>query len=186
MAKHRGKLRKPAAEACQALGAFEAAAVMGVHFSTPARMVAKGLIAGRQVPSSGTLKSIGIFDGRSCEENFQDYEQVVAEQGGTGRRPRAGLGLRPDALRHLRAVETPIAFDDAITTAEAAELLSVHQSFIARMIARGEIVGRRVWSQRASSERFLIVSRKSCVANVQKIRKLQASGAKVGRPRKFS
>lgn len=185
MAKTRGKLRKAAAEACQALGAFEAAAVMGVHFATPLRMAQKGMVACRSVPMAGGQKSAPIFDGRSCEENYLDYEQKLAE-GGSGKRPRSYCDLRPEALKRLRAVETPIAFADAITTAEAAEILSVHNSFIARMIARGDIVGRRLWSPRGAEERIYIVSRASCVANAQKVRKEQASGAKVGRPRKFS
>lgn len=186
MQKPRGKLRKPAPEACQALGAFEAAAVMGVHYATPAKMAAKGLIACRTVPLSGGIKSAPIFDGRSCEEDYLDYEDKLAE-GGSGKRPRGYLDLRPEALKRLRAVETPITFADAITTAEAAEILSVHNSFIARMIAAGDIVGRRLWSPRGGAgERIYIVSRASCVSNAQKVRREQAAGGKVGRPRKFS
>lgn len=185
MSKTRGKLRKPAAEACQALGAFEAAAVMGVHYATPAKMAQKGMVACRTVPLSGGIKVAPIFDGRSCEEDYLDYEEKLAD-GGSGKRPRSYLSLRPEALKRLRAVETPITFADAITTAEAAEILSVHNSFIARMIASGEIVGRRLWSPRGSSERIYIVSRASCVANAQKARKEQAAGKKTGRPRNFS
>lgn len=170
----------------QALGAYEAAAVMGVHFSTPARMVEKGLISGRLVPSSGPLKSVGIYDGASCEANFEDYDAQVLEHGGTGRRPRSWLHLRPEALKRLAACPR-IDFADAITTAEAAEILSVHNSFIVRMIAAGEIVGRRLWSKRtAGGPRVYIVSRQSCVENAQKVRRLQATGSKNGRPRKFS
>ena len=132
MGKTRGKLRKPAPEACQALGAFEAAAVLGVHYATPAKMAQKGLIVCRTVPLSGAgIKLAPIFDGRSCEEDYLDYEDKLAE-GGSGKRPRGYLDLRPEALKRLRAVETPITFADAITTAEAAEILSVHTSFIAR------------------------------------------------------
>ena len=180
-----GNMRKPAPEACQALGAFEAAAVMGVHFATPARMAEKGLVACRAVLLTGGRKSAPIFDGRSCEEDYLDYENKLAE-GGTGKRPRLYLHLRPEALKRLRAVETPIAFNDAITTAEAAEILSVHNSFITRMIASGDIVGRRLWSPRGAAERIYLVSRASCVTNAQQIRRLQATGQKTGRPRKFS
>ncbi len=185
MSKTRGKLRKPAPETGQALGAFEAAAVMGVHFATPARMAEKGLIACRAVPLSGGQKQAPIYDGRSCEENYLDYEEKLAE-GGTGRRPRSHLDQRPEALKRLRAVKTPIAFADAITTAEAAGILSVHNSFIVRMIASGAIVGRRLWSPRGSQERIYIVSRQSCVKNAQEMRKIQATGKKSGRPRNFS
>lgn len=185
MQKPRGKLRKPAPEACQALGAFEAAAVMGVHYATPAKMAAKGMIVCRAVPLTGGRKSTPIFDGRSCEQDYLDYEDKLAE-GGTGKRPRSYLHLRPEALKRLRAVESPIAFNDAITTAEASEILSVHNSFIARMIAAGDIVGRRLWSPRGAAERIYIVSRQSCVANAQQARKEQATGRKTGRPRNFS
>ena len=186
MTKPRGKLRKPAPEACQALGAFEAASVLGVHYATPAKMAQKGLIAARFVPLSGVgVKTAPIFDGRSCEEDYLDYEEKM-DSGGTGRRPRGYLDLRPEALKRLRAVETPIPFADAITSTEAAEILSVHTSFIARMIASGDIVGRRLWSPRGATERIYIVSRASCVSNAQKVRREQAVGGKVGRPRKFS
>lgn len=187
MAKTRQKLRKVAPEACQALGAFEAAAVLGVHFSTTRRMVEKGLIAARLAPLAGeTGRTSGIYDGRSCEENYLDYEEKLAE-GGSGKRPRAYLDLRPEALKRLRAVETPIAFGDAVTSGEAAEILSVHVSFITRMIAAGDIIGRRLWSPRGTTgERIYIVSRQSCLDNVQAMRKIQAAGKKNGRPRKFS
>jgi len=148
-------------------------------------MAEKGLVACRAVPLAGGRKSAPIFDGRSCEQDYLDYEDKLAE-GGTGKRPRSYLHLRPEALKRLRAVETPIAFNDAITTAEAAEILSVHNSFIARMIASGEIVGRRLWSPRGAAERIYIVSRASCVSNAQKARKEQAAGKKAGRPRNFS
>ena len=185
MAKTRQKPRKPAPEACQALGSFEAAAVMGVHFSTAGRMAGKGLIACREVPMSGGIKAATIYDGRSCEENYLEYCDKL-DEGGTGKRPRSHLDQRPEALKRLRAVETPIAFPDAITTAEAAEILSVHTSFIARMIARGDIVGRRLWSPRGTAERIYIVSRQSCVENAQNMRRIQATGKKTGRPRRFS
>lgn len=175
-----------APEAGQALGAFEAAAVLGVHYSTVARMAEKGLVGSRACPSGAGTKAVTIYDGKSCDENFLDYEATVATEGGTGKRPRAWLHLRPEALKRLRAVETKIPFADAVTTAEAAEILSVHVSFIPRMIARGDIIGRRLWSPRGREERVYLVSRASCVENVRQVRRLQAAGKKTGRPRKFS
>jgi hypothetical protein len=183
MRKLRQKLAKPAAEACQALGAFEAAAVLGVHYATPARMVSKGLILARMVP--GGVRTVGIFDGRSCEQDYLDYVEKM-EAGGTGKRPRAYLDLRSEVLARLKALDSPISFADAITTSEAAAVLSVHNSFIPRMIDRGDIVGRRVWSPRGAAERVYIVSRSSCVKNGQEARREQAGGKKVGRPRNFS
>jgi hypothetical protein len=76
----------------------------------------------------------------------------------------------------------------AIGVAEAAKILSVHPSFIGRMVAKGDIVGRMAWGQRRASTvgRQCILSRRSCLANVAKVRALQTAGGKVGRPRKLS
>lgn len=184
---------KPAKAAQQAVGSFEAAALMGLHFSTPAKMVEKGMLAAhvqpQTIPTAGGLRRQAIFDGVECEENFLDYQEKLDASGGkTERRPRAYLHLRPRALRALAAVQNPIAFADAIGIAEAAEILRVHVSFITRMIAAGEIVGRRTWGQRRLNDtsRHYIISRKSCLENVKKARQLQTSGKKVGRPRKMS
>jgi hypothetical protein len=187
-----GKLQKPAAETLQALGAYEAACVMGVHFATPAKMLAKGFLRAHvldQVYATGGTRRQMIFDGRECEQDYLDYEARMADPDDpVGRRPRAYLDLRPAVLRRLRAVGTPISFDDAIGASEAAKILSVHPSFISRLVNSGEIVGRVAWGQRRASEvgRQMILSRRSCLDNVAKARALQASGSKVGRPRKLS
>jgi len=189
--KTRGKLRKEAPETRQAVGPFEAAAIMGVHFATPAKMVAKGLLHAHvldQVYAAGGTRRQMIFDGLECEKDYLDYEDRMADPDDpVGRRPRAYLDLRPAALRRLRAVQTPISFDDAIGVAEAAKILSVHPSFIARLVAKGEIIGRVAYGRKGSSVgRQFILSRRSCLANVAKVRAVQAAGGKVGRPRKLS
>jgi len=190
--KTRGKLRKEAPETRQAVGPFEAAAIMGVHYATPAKMVGKGLLTAQvmdQVYSAAGSRRQMIFNGQECERDYLDYEDRKADPGDpVGRRPRSYLNLRPAVLKALRAVEAPISFDDAIGVAEASKILSVHPSFIARLVARGEIVGRVAWGQRRSSTvgRQFILSRRSCLANVAKVRAVQAAGGKVGRPRKLS
>jgi hypothetical protein len=187
-----GKLQRPAAETRQAVGAFEASAIMGVHFATPAKMLAKGLLRAHvldQVYATGGTRRQMIFDGRECEEDYLEYEARMADPNDpVGRRPRAYLNLRSAVLRRLRAVQAPISFDDAIGVAEAAKILSVHPSFISRLVSNGEIVGRFAWGQRRASDmaRQMILSRRSCLDNVAKVRALQASGEKVGRPRKLS
>jgi hypothetical protein len=187
-----GKLHKPAAETRQAVGAFEASAIMGVHFATPAKMLTKGLLRAHvldQVYATGGTRRQMIFDGRECEEDYLEYEARMADPSDPiGRRPRAYLDLRSAVLKHLRAVENPVSFPDAIGVAEAAKILSVHPSFISRLVSNGEIVGRVAWGQRRSSSvgRQFILSRQSCLDNVAKTRALQASGSKVGRPRKLS
>jgi hypothetical protein len=186
-----GKLRREAAETVQAVGPYEAAAIMGVHFATPAKMVGKGLLHAHvldQVYSAGGTRRQMIFDGLECEKDYLDYEARMADPDDpVGRRPRAYLDLRPQALKRLRAVETPISFDDAVGVAEAAKILSVHPSFISRLVSCGEVVGRVAWGRRGGAlGRQFILSRRSCLDNVAKVRAMQAAGGKVGRPRKLS
>jgi len=184
--------QKPAPETKQAVGTYEAAAIMGVHFATPVKMVAKGLLTAQvmdQVYSAAGARRQSIFDGQECERDYLDYEDRKADPSDpVGRRPRSYLDLRPAVLKALRAVQTPIPFGDAIGVAEAAKILSVHPSFIGRMVAKGDIVGRMAWGQRRASTvgRQFILSRRSCLANVAKVRALQSAGGKVGRPRNLS
>lgn len=175
----------------QAVGSFEAAALMGLHFGQPQKLVQKGILTARVVKSSAYSdepeRFVAIYDGAECEANCQDYEEKTASRGGkTERRPRAWLHLRPDVIRRLKAVKTPISFDDAITLAEAAEILGVHISLVPRMVAGGKIVGRIPWNPRGklSAGRTWIVSRRSCLAEAKATRSLEAAGKKPGRPRR--
>lgn len=183
------KRGEPASQTLQAVGAAEAAAIMGVHFSTPARMVEKGMLSASicQQRAGGGERMVAIFDGRECEENYLDYLFKVAERGGLNdRRPRAHLDSRDEVLEHLAAVEVPIAFSDACGAAEAAEILHVHASFLTRLARKGSLSGRSPWSPRGRGEtRNWIFSRRSCLANVAAARKMTAAGTHVGRPRKF-
>ena len=174
----------------QAVGAAEAAAIMGIHWTQPSRMVQKGLLTSRNV--TGTLysdapsRSYAIYDGGECEADYQEYDEKLRAAGGkTRRRPRSWVHTRPDVLRHLKAVETPITFDDAIGMAEAAKILCVHQTLIPRLIASGKVVGRKPWNPRGQTgAKVFIISRKSCQANVKEMRALEAAGKKPGRPRR--
>ncbi len=171
----------------QAVGAYEAAALMGVHYSRPQKLVEKGVLSAHRVEESVHVAKLtkyqAIYDSRECEKDFEEYEDLM-DSGEHGKRPRAWLHLRPEAIRHLKAVKTPIAFNDAIGVAEAAKILKVVVSFIPRLVARGDIVGRRPWSRRGSSARIYIISRQSCVENVKQVRSIEAAGKKIGRPRK--
>lgn len=184
------KLRgRPAPQTRQAVGVAEAAAIMGVHWATPSRMLEKGMLTAHvcQSRSASTLgeRAVCIFDGRECEENYLDYAQKIAERGGMNdARPRANLDSRETVLKHLAAVE-PIAFDDACGSGEAAEILGVHASFLTRMVKKKEIVGRSPWNPRGKgATRNWIFSRASCHRNAATTRKLEVSGKKKGRPRK--
>jgi hypothetical protein len=178
----KGQLYEP-----QAVGAYEAAGLMGIHYSRPQKLVEKGLLSVHRVEESVHVAKLtkhqAIYDSRECEKDFAEYEELI-NSGEHGKRPRAWLHLRPEAIRHLQKVEHPIAFSDAIGVAEAAKILKVVVSFIPRMIARGDIVGRRPWSRRGAGSRIYIISRQSCVENVKQVRSLEAAGKKVGRPRK--
>lgn len=172
----------------QAVGSAEAAAIMGVHFTQPRAMVQKGLLTAYEPPlslySDSPSRVYAIYDGGECERNYQAYdEDCRASYGRINRRPREWLHLRPDALRHLKAVEHPIAFSDAIGMAEAAQILQVHESLIPRLVAAGTIVGRKPWNHRCSGGRIYLLSRESCQANVREIKAREAAGKKPGRKR---
>ena len=173
----------------QAVGSAEAAAIMGIHFTQPRRMVEKGLLTAYQPPlslySDDPRRCYAIYDGGEAEANYQAYDEEFRSRGGrTARRPRAWGHTRPDALRHLKAVETPIAFADAIGMAEAAQILQVHESLIPRLVASGKIIGRRPWNPRGiGGSRIYILSRESCQANVRETKSREAAGKKPGRKR---
>ena len=174
----------------QAVGSAEAAGIMGIHWTVPARMVEKGQltshIATGSLYSDDPSRTYAIYDGAECEANYQDYDERFRAAGGkTERRPRSWLHTRPDALRHLKAVKTPIAFADAIGMAEAAKILCVHQTLIPRLIASGKVVGRKPWNPRGKTgSKVFIISRRSCQENVKEMRALEAAGKKPGRPRR--
>lgn len=174
----------------QAVCATEAAALMGVHFVMPRRMHEKGLLSAHVVTESANVdepeRHYSIYDSAECDKNYLEYEERVDARGGRNdRRPRAWVHLRPEVIRHLRTVATPIAFDDAITLGQASRILCVHHTLVPRMLREGKIVGRVVWNNRSrGASRVWIVSRKSCLANLKEIKALEAAGKKPGRQRK--
>lgn len=184
---------RPRRETLQAVGSYEAACLMGVHFTTPNRMIDKGLltglVSGYSAYTDQPSREYAIYDGAECERNFLEYEEKVAERGGkSDRRPRSWLHLRPEVLKRLRAVEPKIEFSDAIGASEAARILGVHVTFIARMVRGGHIKGRQPWNPRSPGRTsgIWIISRSSCQENAKKVRSLEAAGKKVGRKRHFS
>lgn len=172
----------------QAVGAYEAAAIMGVHFTTPRKMVLKGLLTAHQsgsVHSDDPSRVTAIYDGREAEWDYEEYEDKVAARGGkSDRRPRSWLHLRPAVERQLRAVKTPIAFDDAITLSDAAELMGVNWTLVARMLREGKLVGRVAWTGRGVGNKLWIVSRKSVRNNIRAVKAAEAAGTKPGLKRK--
>lgn len=171
----------------QAVGAYEAAAIMGVHFTTPRKMVLKGLLTCHESSSAHAddpTRVTSIYDGREAQRDFEDYEEKIAARGGkTERRPRAWLHMRPEVEKRLRAVKVPIAFDDAISLSDAAEMMKVHWTLVARMLRQGKLVGRLAWSKRGQSKLW-IVSRASVRDNIRVVKAAEAAGKKPGLKRK--
>lgn len=176
----------------QAVGTFEAAALMGVHFTLPKRMAERGRLTSRVVTddtfTDEPTRAYAIYDSGECEADYASYQESVDARGGKSeRRPRAWLHLRPDVVKYLSTVP-PIAFDDAIGVGEASKILGVHYSLVARLVRDGKVVGRIAWSGRgakgAKSSRLYILSRKSCLQNVKAVRAAEAEGTKRGRKRK--
>lgn len=173
----------------QAVGSFEAAALMGVHFSIPQKLAARGRLTAHAPAVSAwaasPTRAYATYDGAECDKDYRQYEALVASRGGKSeRRPRGWIHLRPEVLRHLKAVKTPIAFSDAISTGEAAKILGVHVTFVPRMVISGKIVGRRPWNPRAKNSKIWIISRRSCLTNVRQKKAMIATGSVTGRPRK--
>lgn len=170
-----------------AIGSFEAAAVLGVHFTTPARMVEKGLLTARTLKSpvrSDPERVFVIYSLAECEADYRDYADKIRSRGGkSDRRPRGFVDDRPPMLKRLAAESAKITFGDAISSGEAAELLGVHWTFPPRMAARGQIVGRVLHNGRNKRGRCWIFSRASVEANVAAVARLQAAGKKKGRAR---
>lgn len=175
----------PDPRADQAIGSWEAAALMGIHWTQPCVMVRKGLLTARTLSTSeDESRSFLIYSSRQCSRDYEEYEE---RQANVRRRPRANLHMRPAGLRHLAKLEHPIAFDDAIGVVEAARILGVHWTFPPRMAKAGKIVGRLLHNGRAdksSADRLWIFSRRSCEANAAETKKLERAGEKIGRPRK--
>lgn len=170
----------------QAIGSWEAAAVMGVHFTQPAVMVRKGVLKSRAIkgPRVGAGRSFAIYSLRECDDDYRDYESGRSER--TRRRARTQTSMRPGMMRRLKANAVQIAFDDAVGCAEAAEIMGCHFTWPPRAAASGDIVGRILHNGREDSEadRIWIFSRRSCEANAAAARAQVHAGTKVGRPRR--
>ena len=168
-----------------AIGSYEAACLLGVHFTQPASMARKGLLTTRLVRSQSdqaeTVREVAVYSLRSCEEDWRGYEKRQAD--GTVRRPRAYADERPAMQRKLAKMTVQIDFHDAIGSVEAAEILGVTLPWAVRMARTKQVVGRLLLSERAAASRRWIFSRKSCEAAAGETKRLAATGKKIGRPR---
>lgn len=170
----------------EAVGTYEAAALMGVHFTRPKRMADMGLIACRELETSGGA-TFAVYSSEECNANFEDYvknNEARRQAGEKVGRPRGYLDDRRTVLRVLSDSRRPqISFEDAIGVVEAAKILGVFFTRVLRIVEEGKIVGRIVWSERGSRSRLWILSRSSVESHAAVVRKLEASGLKKGRPR---
>lgn len=172
----------------QAVGAYEAACLLGVHWTTVARMVEKGLLTSRQMesPTVGEPERVvAIYSLAECEADYAAYAEQL-KHGGSGKRPRGSVGLRPAMVKAIAAIEEPIAFGDAISSGEAARILGVHWSFPPRLVSQGKIIGRVMANNRNNRSRVWVYSRSSCEANGSTCRRLQENNKKSGRNRNFA
>lgn len=164
----------------EAIGSYEAAAVMGLHFTRPRKMAADGVISSKTLGGEEG-RTFSVYSLKECDENFRDYEEAIGKSGG---RPRTQIDSRHDVLRVLADRDRPvIMMDDVVGTDEAAEILGVWHTLVPRLAKSGRISGRLLWSERAGASRLWIFSRKSCEACAAKMRRLEEKGIRVGRPR---
>lgn len=174
-----------------ALGAWEAAAICGVHFTRIKRMAASGLLIYRPMDSAWSSSDepqneFLIYSLHDCDENYREYIAKLSE-GGTGRRPRnqESLDLHDEVIAALKGVE-PITYDDAISTAQAAAIMGTHVTWVNTLIRDGKLKARVAMSLRhgKGKSRIYIVSRRSCEKNRAAAMAAEKTGRKAGPRRK--
>lgn len=168
-----------------AIGSFEAAALLGVHWTRPRRMAEKGWIEARQLKASRGDRVYSVYSLESCEKDLREYEDRVAAHGGYhDRRPRAWLHLRP-AMQKRLAKGPQIAFGDACSVADAQAIMRlVSTAQITLLIRKGEIVARKAYNPRQGAggvgSGLWIISRRSCEERQRRIVAAEAAGKKTG------
>jgi hypothetical protein len=157
---------------------------MGVHFTRAKRMYDAGLIDGRLLDPiwvEESPRAFVIYSAKSCDQNLKDHD---AGRFGKAKNPRAYMHLRKKVLERLAGEKTPILYDDAVGTGEAAKILGVHPTMAQRLAIQGKVVARVPWNTRnGRAGRVYIFSRKSCEKNRKEIAALESAGKKMGRPR---
>lgn len=166
-----------------ALGSFEAAAVVGTHWSRPAKMAKDGTLVYKPLESGWTsdrVHEVFLYSFSDCDDSYHAYLESVAN--GTRRgRPRVQECLdQHDPMVERLAEVDPILYDDAIGTAEAAAILGVHITMVNRMVREGVLRARKCINDRRAGGSLYIISRRSCEENRAKYLKLEASGSKPG------
>jgi hypothetical protein len=177
----------------EAIGANEAAALMGVHFTQPGRRARANKVISKLVASTGSAKrEFRLYSRNSCERNWREYEAMLEKnRGRTRRRPRGGVANRIAVLKFLDdPSRVRVAFHDAISVLEACEVLGgVVVSYPPRLVLRAEIKGRKLWCNRAtrsrsSEDRLYVISKESCLKNYVAKLEAKSPGQPRGRVRK--
>jgi hypothetical protein len=151
-------------------------------------MVEKGMIEARDLKSVVGDRVFRVYSLADCEENYAEYERVCRQNGGhSPKHPRTMTHVRHEALERLHNETAKISFADAVSGAEAGEIMGVHYSFVVKLATDDKVVGRLLWSGRpdSGSSRLWIFSRKSCEKNRETAMTLAKAGLKPGRPRSF-
>lgn len=170
----------------EAISAQEAAAIMGVHFTRPARMAAAGLIETVDIlviTTSGD-RFAKLYSRIQSEDDYREY---ISSKRRVRRRPRQYLDERSAVIAYLATAGRPkIPLYDAIGSSEAGKILGVSTSWVPSLALAKDIVGRIMWSGRATN-RTWVLSKKSCIENRLSIERKKLSGETLyGRPRNLS
>lgn len=149
-----------------AIGSYEAASILGVHWARPGAMVDRGEIVARHMAGHGDAPSTRIYSMESCEENWREYERSLAT-GNAPNRLRSRPEERQPMLVRLGQVQQHVDYDDAISVQEAADILGVWWTYVPRLVKSGKIVGRRLMNDRGTFSRMMVISRKSVESHAQ-------------------
>lgn len=172
-----------------AIGSYEAACVMGVHWTRPHRMTAQGKLLAKALAASWTDEQerlTHVYSLHDCEDDYQHYLETLNLDGDAPHRPRGYLHLRDDMLRRLAAAKPAILFDDAIGTGDAAALLGVTATAIQKMVEQGKLHPRRPHNGRNHASKSHIFSRAECMADRRRVASLERAGKKPGRKRRVA
>lgn len=169
-----------------ALGSYEAACLLGVHFTQPAVIARRGVLRTRlcrSLPKGATVeREFAVYSSTSVHANWEDYVRGQQEPGRP--RPRTRESLRPAMERRLKKAPQ-IEFSDAIGSAEAAEIMGCTAAWAIHLVRDKHVVGRLLHSDRRGPDasRRWIFSRKSCEEHAAEVRREIRAGTKIGRPR---
>lgn len=136
-----------------AIGSYEAAAILRVHWTQPRRMISRKQIVGRKIARAGGRAEMYLYSLHDCLREWDEYQSAPP----AANRPRTGdTELAKRVLAYL-ASGPQIVYEDATNCHAVARILGVHPSLITRFIARGTIVNRETFSERREGKAKTVV-----------------------------